>query len=153
MPGHRPSSTALFVPAGCRRARQIPVCRDVVVRLRMCQCIARQTAQVATSVVDTHTGSGGVRQRNRVQVSAPGFEPGLSRPQRDVLTTSRCGHLVFAASPGHRHVFRTPRDVATLPRDCSAWRTASWRWLQPKNGAVHHYRAVSNTATQKPRRL
>ena len=24
-------------------------------------------------------------------LSAPGFEPGLSRPQRDVLTTRRCG--------------------------------------------------------------
>ena len=96
---------------GCRHARRIPVRTDVVVRLRMCQCIARQTMQVATSVVDTRTGSGGVRKRNRVQVSTPGFEPGLLRPQRDVLTSRRCGpreNLVFyyrrlgVGMPGHR---------------------------------------------------
>ena len=31
-----------------------------------------------------------------IKVSTPGVEPGLSRPQRDVLTTRRCGHMPFA---------------------------------------------------------
>ena len=37
--------------------------------------------------------------RGREPVSTPGVEPGLSRPQRDVLTTRRCG-LLRAAHPG-----------------------------------------------------
>ena len=31
-------------------------------------------------------------------ITAPGVEPGLSRPQRDVLTTRRCGPWQFALS-------------------------------------------------------
>ena len=33
-------------------------------------------------------------------VSTPGFEPGLSRPQHDVLTTRRCGLLAGASMAG-----------------------------------------------------
>ena len=29
-----------------------------------------------------------------VKMTTPGVEPGLSRPQRDVLTTRRCGRLI-----------------------------------------------------------
>ena len=34
-----------------------------------------------------------VRVRNEQKMTTPGVEPGLSRPQRDVLTTRRCGLL------------------------------------------------------------
>ncbi len=32
------------------------------------------------------------------KLSTPGIEPGLSRPQRDVLTARRCRHLVYACT-------------------------------------------------------
>ena len=32
--------------------------------------------------------------RQQQSMSTPGVEPGLSRPQRDVLTTRRCGHML-----------------------------------------------------------
>ena len=42
-------------------------------------------------------------------MSTPGVEPGLSRPQRDVLTTRRCGLLCLAhpSDPG--------KDLASFP--------------------------------------
>ena len=33
------------------------------------------------------------------KLSTPGVEPGLSRPQRDVLTTRRCGHGISLRRP------------------------------------------------------
>ena len=43
------------------------------------------------------------------KMSTPGVEPGLSRPQRDVLTTRRCGLLCLAhpSDPG--------KDLASFP--------------------------------------
>ena len=42
------------------------------------------------------------KERRSSKMSTPGVEPGLSRPQRDVLTTRRCGLLCLAhpSDPG-----------------------------------------------------
>ena len=49
--------------------------------------------QIASSnVASKHVAASVVREGN---MSTPGVEPGLSRPQRDVLTTRRCGLEVW----------------------------------------------------------
>ena len=65
------------------------------------------------------------------EMTTPGVEPGLSRPQRDVLTTRRCGpcrcgwdgalHRGADANPGKCHDHRVRMSLLVLGRSFFAW--------------------------------
>ena len=50
-------------------------------------------ALVAGSIMDSPVKETDCALLDAAKMSTPGVEPGLSRPQRDVLTTRRCGLL------------------------------------------------------------
>ena len=52
---------------------------------------------------------------NRQSMTAPGVEPGLSQPQRDVLTTRRCG-LEIKLAPQVRK-----ESLSRVPAHCGHW--------------------------------
>ena len=54
--------------------------------------------------------------RDRTQMSSPGVEPGLSRPQRDVLTTRRCGRLTLCGSV-HVHMNSPTSNLERCARE------------------------------------
>ena len=70
-------------------------------------------------------------------LSSPGFEPGLSRPQRDVLTTRRCGQQ---CSPARvvLQICSLPGDVAAQGGRSLAWRAAGRRSTAEARGRLQY---------------
>ena len=81
-------------------------------------------------------------------LSTPGFEPGLSQPQRDVLTTRRCG-------PHDHCILRLSTDQLTLGscpaqgHELQVTRTARWRQSAPSSAKRCH--SSTGTRAQPPR--
>ena len=70
-------------------------------------------------------------------MSTPGFEPGLSRPQRDVLTTRRCGQQCSLACVALQ-VCSLLGAVAAQDSRSQAWRAAGRRSTAEARGRLQH---------------
>ena len=68
-------------------------------------------------------------------MSTPGFEPGLSRPQRDVLTTRRCGQQRSPARVALK-ICSLPGAVAAQGSRSRAWRAAGRRSAAEARGRL-----------------
>ena len=83
----------------------------------------------------THTSHEHVDKKSHSPVSTPGFEPGLSRPQRDVLTTRRCGQQRSSARVALK-ICSLPGAVAAQGSRSRAWRAAGRRSAAEARGRL-----------------
>ena len=81
-------------------------------------------------------------------LSTPGFEPGLSRPQRDVLTTRRCGPQIHCNRCEHQH-YLTPGSFPAQSHELQATHAVSWRQSAPPSAKTCH--SSTGTRAQPPR--
>ena len=108
--------------------------------------------------------------RQNTFLSTPGVEPGLSRPQRDVLTTRRCGlgfdgsqftnckdsaqNIVFLMSL-HRSLFETLRRLGRSRGRTQSMRRFLFRdrcvWKNPARPSMCEQRRSKTFALQRAR--
>ena len=104
-------------------------------RVLMVDCLHAAWAQAAQT-------DGTMRYHCQL-LSTPGFEPGLSRPQRDVLTTRRCGPQIHCNRCEHQH-YLTPGSFPAQSHELQATHAVSWRQSAPPSAKTCH----SSTGTR-----
>ena len=83
-------------------------------------------------------------------MSTPGFEPGLSRPQRDVLTTRRCGlEIKLALQERNASLSRVPAHCGHWPREKRTQTRRCRMAPQPASLLFNRERADHSRATPK----
>ena len=103
--------------------------------LPVCRCTLNRCATVPRGRPGIEPRSSGSQTDTRPlsyssSMSTPGFEPGLSRPQRDVLTTRRCGPQIHCNLCEHQH-YLTPGSFPAQSHGLQATHAASWRQVSP----------------------